>query len=338
MKKTVIFSTLAVFLVIGFIILINSNNKTSIEIGEYLNLEIEYEDLVIDEKELDERMKEELTEKLEYTTVKNRGVKKGDVVNIDFEGKQDGVPFDGGKSEDYDLEIGSGAFVPGFEDQLIGMKVEDIRDINITFPEEYHSEELAGQEVVFTVKLNAIKVREKLPKITDKLVKKLTDGEFKTISKFKSYLKGIMQEDIDQRNNQNKEEALWKAIMDNSKIEKLPNKNIKYYEKMFNDYYEGYAANFEMDLETFVQQYLNSDMKEFKEEKAKYAKNHVSKYELSKIISKNENITFTEEEFEDHLEKYNYNVEEIEESKSYIENEVLYEIITMFLLENTTFI
>lgn len=338
MKKNIIFTSLTLILLILFIVLINSNNKTSIEVGEYLNLEISYEEIIVTDEEVEKRMKEELTTKLDYTTVTKRSVQTKDLVNIDFEGKLNGEPFDGGTSEGYDLEIGSGAFIPGFEDQIIGMKTKDVKDIFVTFPEDYHSEDLAGKDVVFTITLNSIKVKEKLPKLTDKVIKDLTEGEFTTIKSLKKDLKKFMEEEAEILNKNNMSKALWDQIVENSKIGKLPNKNIKYYEQTFNEYYVNYAANFGIDLDQFIKDYLNSNRDEYNSEKTNYAKDHVTRYELAKIIATIEDIKYTKKEYDEYVERNNYDMTELAASKSYIEDELLFEIVTDFIKDNTIFI
>lgn len=125
-------------------------------------------------------------------------LENGDVSVIDFEGFLDGVPFEGGKAENHELEIGSGMFIPGFEEQMVGMKVGEEKDINVTFPEEYHAEDLKGKEVVFKVKLHEIKVEEKA-ELNDAFVENLNKEGIKTVA--------ALKEDIENRLRNNKEKS-----------------------------------------------------------------------------------------------------------------------------------
>lgn len=154
-------------------------------LGQYKGLEAPRAEAKVTDEDVDARLKE-MAERNSRMVSVDRAVEKGDIANINFEGFLDGEPFDGGKGEDHDLEIGSGSFVPGFEDQLIGMKAEEERDINITFPEDYHAD-LAGKAVVFHVKVNAVKVKE-VPAIDDEFAKDVS--EFDTLDELKADVRG----------------------------------------------------------------------------------------------------------------------------------------------------
>ena len=154
-------------------------------LGQYKGLEAPRAEAKVTDEDVDARLKE-MAERNSRMVSVDRAVEKGDIANINFEGFLDGEPFDGGKGEDHDLEIGSGSFVPGFEDQLIGMKAEEERDIDITFPEDYHAD-LAGKAVVFHVKVNAVKVKE-VPAIDDEFAKDVS--EFDTLDELKADVRG----------------------------------------------------------------------------------------------------------------------------------------------------
>ena len=154
-------------------------------LGQYKGLEAPKAEAKVTDEDVDARLKE-MAERNSRMVSVDRAVEKGDIANINFEGFLDGEPFDGGKGEDHDLEIGSGSFVPGFEDQLIGMKAEEERDINITFPEDYHAD-LAGKAVVFHVKVNAVKVKE-VPAIDDEFAKDVSECD--TLDELKADVRG----------------------------------------------------------------------------------------------------------------------------------------------------
>ncbi len=152
-----------------------------VNLGQYKGVEAPKAEVSVTDEDVEGRIKEMADRNSRMVSVEDRAVAKGDVANIDFEGFLDGVPFDGGKSDSFDLEIGSGQFVPGFEDQVAGMSISEEKDINITFPEDYHAD-LAGKAVVFHVKVNAIKVKE-IPALDDEFAKDVS--EFDTLEELK---------------------------------------------------------------------------------------------------------------------------------------------------------
>ena len=152
-----------------------------VTLGQYKGVEAPRAEVNVTDEDVDARLKEMAERDSRMVSVEDRPVEKGDIVNIDFEGFLNGEPFDGGKSDSFDLEIGSGSFVPGFEDQLVGMNAGEEKDIDITFPEDYHAD-LAGKAVVFHVKVNAIKVKE-IPALDDEFAKDVS--EFDTLEELK---------------------------------------------------------------------------------------------------------------------------------------------------------
>ena len=152
-----------------------------VTLGQYKGVEAPKAEVSVTDEDVEGRIKEMADRNSRMVSVEDRAVAKGDIANIDFEGFLEGVPFDGGKSDSFDLEIGSGQFVPGFEDQVAGMSISEEKDINITFPEDYHAD-LAGKAVVFHVKVNAIKVKE-IPALDDEFAKDVS--EFDTLEELK---------------------------------------------------------------------------------------------------------------------------------------------------------
>ena len=167
------------------------DTKQTVELGEYKGIEIEDIDPEVTDKEIDQYVDMIRSKQAEVKTItdKRNVLKKGDTANIDFVGKKDGVPFAGGSAEGYDLEIGSGSFIPGFEEQMEGMKVEEVRDIELSFPEDYYVSDLAGQPVVFEVTLHAIK-RKIMPELNDEFVKDVSN--FETVAEYKEDIKNML--------------------------------------------------------------------------------------------------------------------------------------------------
>ena len=149
-------------------------------------------------------------------SIEDRPVESGDIATIDFEGFVDGKAFEGGKAEGHDLEIGSNTFIPGFEDQVIGMKIDEEKDIKVTFPEEYFSKDLAGKEAIFKVKVHEIKKKE-LPELDDEFAKDVS--EFDTLKELKEDIKAKQQKQNDERAKYETQDAVIKAVCENVKVE-----------------------------------------------------------------------------------------------------------------------
>ena len=191
--------------------------KPEVKVGKYKGIELKKIEYNVTEKDVTEELKKMADRNSRLVTVKTkRMVKKGDTAVIDFVGSVDGVEFEGGKAENHELEIGSGAFIPGFEDQVIGMKVEEEKDINVKFPDEYFSKDLAGKDAVFKVKLHEIKAKE-TPKIDDEFAKDVS--EFDTLEELKADIKKKKEEENQNKAKAETEEAAVNAVCDNTKID-----------------------------------------------------------------------------------------------------------------------
>ena len=190
--------------------------KPEAELGKYKGVEIKK----IEYKVTDEDVEHELGHMQEHNSrlisVEDRPVEKGDIANINFEGFVDGVAFEGGKAENHDLEIGSNTFIPGFEDQIIGMKIDEEKDIKVKFPDEYFSKDLAGKDATFKVKVNEIKKKE-LPKLDDEFAKDVS--EFDTLKELKESIKEKQQKQNDERAKYETQDAVIKAVCENVKVD-----------------------------------------------------------------------------------------------------------------------
>ena len=190
--------------------------KPEAELGKYKGVEIKK----IEYKVTDEDVEHELGHMQEHNSrllsIEDRPVEKGDIANINFEGFVDGVAFEGGKAENHDLEIGSNTFIPGFEDQIIGMKIDEEKDINVKFPDEYFSKDLAGKDATFKVKVNEIKKKE-LPVLDDEFAKDVS--EFDTLKELKDSIKKKQQKQNDERAKYETQDAVIKAVCENVKVD-----------------------------------------------------------------------------------------------------------------------
>ena len=192
--------------------------KPEVKLGDYKGLPIKKKATRVTQKDIDAEV-ERLQQRYADMVVKEEGnVESGDTAVIDFEGFKDGVAFDGGKAESYPLEIGSGAFIPGFEDQLIGMAKEETKDINVTFPEDYQVAELAGQPVVFKVTVHEIKTKV-LPEANDELIKEAKIIDVETMEDYRAYVKKNLSERKDRENEENFTNELLEKVVANAEVE-----------------------------------------------------------------------------------------------------------------------
>lgn len=269
-----------------------------IEIGEYKGLKAEKTAVKVDAAEVNAELNAMAERNARMVSVEDRAAKNGDTVVIDFEGFTDGKAFDGGKAEGHSLVLGSGQFIPGFEDQIVGKNIGDEFDVNVTFPEEYGAKELAGKEAVFKVKLHEIKVKE-LPAVDDEFAKDVS--EFDTLKELKTDLKKKATERKKKAAEEATENALVRQIVDSIKGE-IPE---AMFENRLNQCVEDFAYRLQsqgLNLETYLK-YTNSNIDEFKKSFRPQAEAQV-KYRLAleKIVEL-ENIKPDDKEIEAEYDK-----------------------------------
>ena len=207
--------------------------KPEAELGKYKGIEIKKIEYNVTEKDIKHELEHMQEHNSRLITVEDRPVEKGDIANIDFEGFVGEKAFEGGKAEGYDLEIGSNSFIPGFEEQIIGMKIDEKKDINVTFPKEYFSKELAGKDATFKVKVNEIKKKE-LPKLDDEFAKDVS--EFDTLKELKADIKKKLEKQNEERTKYETQEAVIKELCKNMKVD-IPSGMIEAeVDRMFKDF------------------------------------------------------------------------------------------------------
>lgn len=281
-----------------------------IEIGDYKGLKAEKVKAVVEDSEIDAQITSMADRNARMISVEDRAAKLGDTAIIDFEGFVDGVAFDGGKAEGHALELGSGQFIPGFEDQIVGHNIGEEFDVVVTFPEEYGAKELAGKEAVFKIKLHEIKVRE-LPEIDDEFAKDVS--EFDTLDELKADLKAKALERKQKAAEEEVENALVQQIVDSIKGE-IPE---AMFENRLNQSVEEFAYRLQsqgLNLETYLK-YTNSSIEDFKNSFRPQAESQVKfRLALEKIVEL-EKIEASEDEINEQLEKmakdYSMEVEQI---------------------------
>jgi len=190
--------------------------KPEVKLGDYKGIEIPKFDYTVTDEDVQKEIEAAQQKNARVTTLDEGAVENGNIAVIDFEGFCDGVAFEGGKGEDYDLEIGSNTFIPGFEEQLVGAKVGDLVDVNVTFPEEYHAPDLAGKEALFKVTVKEIKVRE-LPEADDDFASEAS--EFETLADWKADIKAKLEEKAVDRAKIDSENAVVEKVVENAEVE-----------------------------------------------------------------------------------------------------------------------
>lgn len=269
-----------------------------IEIGEYKGLKTEKVKASVEDSEIDAQVNAMAERNSRMIAVEDRAAAMGDTAVIDFEGFKDGVAFDGGKAEGHALELGSGQFIPGFEEQIVGHNIGDEFDINVTFPEEYGADELAGKEAVFKIKLHELKVRE-LPTIDDEFAKDVS--EFDTLDELKADLKAKSLERKQKVADEEAENALVQQIVDSIKGE-IPE---AMFEQRLEQSVEEFAYRLQsqgLDFETYLK-YTNASIDDFKASFRPQAESQVKfRLALEKIVEL-EKIEATEEEINEQIEK-----------------------------------
>ena len=190
--------------------------KPEVKLGKYKGISLEKIIYKVTDKDIEDEVNHMAEHNSRMVTVSDRPAQKGDITVIDFVGTVDGVEFEGGKAENHELELGSNTFIPGFEDQVIGMKTEEVKDINVKFPEDYFSKDLAGKDAVFKVTVHEIKTKE-LPKIDDEFAKDVS--EFDTLKELKEDIKSKKEKQNEQRSKSELEEKAVKAVAEASEVE-----------------------------------------------------------------------------------------------------------------------
>ena len=288
-----------------------------VEIKKYKGLEVEEKKYDVAEKDVKEELERMRERNSRMVTVDDRAVKEGDTANIDFEGFVDGVAFEGGKGEGFDLVIGSGSFIPGFEDQLIGANTGDEVEVNVKFPEEYHAAELKGKDAMFKVKVNKISYKE-LPELDDEFAKDAS--EFETLKELKADIKAKKKA---------ANEAKAKAEMENEAVEKLvAEMKADIPEGMIETRTESLLRDFEMrlyqqgmNLEMY-QKYTGMTMEDFKKQFRPQAENAVKSTLALEKVAELEKIEVTEAELDAKIEELakNYGME-VEKAKEVLRDE-----------------
>ena len=300
----------------GLVILVDVEVKPTFELGEYKGVEVEKVEETVNEDVVTAKL-EEMREKASRLVSVEREIANGDTANIDFEGFDGEVAFEGGKGENYDLVIGSGSFIPGFEEQLVGKKVGEEVEVNVTFPEEYHAENLAGKPVVFKVKVNDVKVKE-LPELNDEFAADTT--EFNTLEELTADVRAKAEADAAEAAKNELRNRVIEKVVENTTVE-VPEAMIK--NEIENQLME---LNYQLQYQGFgMEQFLQMTGKTMEEFKAEFVANrreeavrNVKTSLVIEAIAKAEDVQVSEEEVNAEIQKmadaYNMTVEQVREA------------------------
>ncbi len=310
--------------------------KPEVKLGKYKGIEIKKIEYKVEDKDIEHELGHMQERNARLVTVEDRPVQKDDTAVIDFEGFVDGIAFEGGKAENHELVIGSNTFIPGFEDQIIGMKTGEEKDINVKFPDEYFSKDLAGKDATFKVKLNEIKVKE-MPNLDDEFAKDVS--EFDTLEELKKSIQEKLEEENKTREKHETEDNAIQAVCDGVEVE-IPNGMIEMeIDNAVRDIetrlsYQG------MKLEQYLQM-MGKTMSEFRKEYEEQAQKSVKTRLVLEAVAQDAKIEVTEDEINTKLkemaEKYNKKEDELkdnEQLKNYIKENLKAEKTVNYIVEN----
>ena len=312
--------------------------RPEVTLGEYKGLEVDKVSTRVTQKEVEAKIKEEAEKNARTVTVEGRPVQDGDEVILDFEGFVDGEAFEGGKGENYPLTIGSGSFIPGFEEQLVGAEAEKEVEVKVTFPEDYHAEELKGKEAVFKCTVHEIKAKE-LPEIDDEFAAEVS--EFDTLEEYKADVKAKIKEQKAADGKRNQEDQAVEQAVKNAEYE-IPQPMI---DTQTTQMVEDFAQRIQSQGITLEQyfQFTGLTAEKMMEDMKPQAIKRIETRLVLEAIAKAENIEITDEKVDEELakmaESYKMEVEKLKEfmgenEKKQMKEDLAVQEAVTFLVEN----
>ena len=265
--------------------------ESMVKLGEYKGLTYTETDVSVSDDEVESQINSTLTAHATAEQITDRAVEDGDTVNIDFEGKIDGKTFDGGTASGASLTIGSGTFIDGFEDGLIGVKPGDKTTLKLKFPDEYKTNtDLAGKDVTFDVTVNYIKGDDIVPELDDDFVKGLNIDGVSNVKEYRAYVKSQLQANKESEAEKSKQSELLQQAVDNAEIKEIPEELVTQYATQYTDYYKQYASYFGLELSDFLTQYMNQTEEEFNQSAQDYGKERAGYMLVVSAIAKAEKV------------------------------------------------
>ena len=312
------------------------STKPEVTLGKYKGIQIKKIEYNVSDEDVEHELGHMAEKNARLVSVEDRPVESGDITVIDFEGFVDGVAFDGGKAENHELTIGSNTFIPGFEDQIIGMKPEEEKEINVKFPEEYFSANLAGKDAMFKVKLHEIKKKE-MPEINDELAKDIS--EFDTIEELKNSIREKQEEQNKSRAKYETEDEVIKAVCDEAKVD-IPAGMVEMEIDHMAQDIETRLSYQGIKLDQYLQM-MNKTMDDFRNENREQAEKSVKSRLVLEAVGKEAEIQVTEEEIsakiKEMAENYGRKEEDVKDNPElvkYVGDNLKVEKTIDFLVEN----
>lgn len=312
--------------------------KPEIKLGKYKGVKVDKADVTVTDEEVDAEINKERENNARNIEVTDRAVKDGDMTVLDFEGFVDGVAFEGGKGENYPLTIGSGAFIPGFEEQLVGAEIGKEVEVNVTFPEDYQAEELKGKAATFKCTVKEIKEKE-LPELDDEFASEVS--EFETLAEYKADVKTKLSEKKEKEAKDAKEAAVIEAIVNDSEME-IPEAMLKTQQKQMVDEFAQRIQMQGLSIDQYFQFTGTTYDKMIEQVKPQAEKRIKSRLVLEAVV-KSENIATSDEDYEEELktmaEAYQMEVEKVKEllpekSVAQIKEDIAVRKAAEFVVEN----
>ena len=273
--------------------------KPDVTLGEYKGVEVKREHTLVTEDEVNAEIEKERNKQAAEVSVDNRAVAEGDTVNLDYSGSVDGVKFAGGTAEAQTLKIGSHTFIPGFEEQMVGMNIGEEKDLEVTFPEEYHAKELAGKKAVFHVKVNGI-TETQLPALDDDFAKDIS--EFDTLDEYKADIRAKLEAQAAERDNNAFTNAVIEKVMENATVE-IPEAMVERQIDSMVRNFEARLAQQGLKLADFIK-YTGQDEKSFRNQYREQAEKSVRANLVLEAVENAENFEATEEEIDAEIVKF----------------------------------
>lgn len=270
--------------------------KPEIKLGKYKGVKVDKADVEVTEEEVDAKLNEEREHNARTIEVTDRAVKDGDMTIIDFEGFVDGVAFEGGKGENYPLTIGSGAFIPGFEEQLIGAEKDKEVEVNVTFPEDYQAEELKGKAALFKCTVKEIKEKE-LPELDDEFASEVS--EFETLAEYREDVKAKLAEKKEKDAKDAKEAAVIEAIINDSEME-IPEAMLKTQQRQMVDEFAQRMQMQGLSMEQYFQ-FTGATYDKMIEQVKPQAEKRIKSRLVLEAVAKAENIVASDEDYEEEI-------------------------------------
>ena len=312
--------------------------KPEVKLGKYKGVKVEKADITVTDEEVDAEINKERENNARNIEVTDRAVKDGDITTLDFEGFVDGVAFEGGKGENYPLTIGSGAFIPGFEEQLIGAEIGKEVEVNVTFPEDYQAEDLKGKAAVFKCTVKEIKEKQ-LPELDDEFASEVS--EFETLAEYKADVKGKLEERKTKEAKDAKEAAVIEEIVKDSEME-IPEAMLATQQRQMVDEFAQRIQMQGLSIDQYFQ-FTGSSYEQMIEQVKPQAEKRIQSRLVLEAVAKAENITATDEDYEDELkvmaEAYQMEVEKVKEllpekSVAQIKEDIAVKKTAEFVVEN----